>query len=239
MSLGKTFPSDISLGKHWRGTGPSTGRFFWSFNDSKLFFGTFNDSKLFSRINTSKLFSRTFKKCRVCKLQALDWKATDTQATLEMYMHSEKHTIDSTALIHELYNDLGKFSLEWWWFAVQQLRIEEFASDPQSVRLGLASDGFNLFSTMGTSHSTWPVLLIPYNLPPWICMKRQSFILSSIIPEEKAPGNDIDACPRSDGQLSLDRATVKGVRRTLTRDILYQMEAVVVKEFQEANSEWK
>nr|GEU94081.1 hypothetical protein [Tanacetum cinerariifolium] len=41
--------------------------------------------------------------------------------------------------------------------------------------------------------STWPVLLIPYNLPPWICMKRQSFILSSIIPGEKAPGNDIDA----------------------------------------------
>ncbi|GJX08844.1 hypothetical protein Tco_0196776 [Tanacetum coccineum] len=39
---------------------------------------------------------------------------------------------------------------------------------------------------------TWPVLLIPYNLPPWICMKRQSFILSSIIPGEKAPGNDID-----------------------------------------------
>ena len=71
-------------------------------------------------------------------------------------------------------------------------RYSEFASDPRSVRLGLASDGFNPFRTMSTSHSTWPVLLIPYNLPPWICMKRQSFILSSIIPGEKAPGNDID-----------------------------------------------
>ncbi|GJY50749.1 hypothetical protein Tco_0441596 [Tanacetum coccineum] len=71
-------------------------------------------------------------------------------------------------------------------------RYSKFASDPRSVRLGLASDGFNPFGTMSTSHSTWPVLLIPYNLPPWICMKRQSFILSSIIPGEKAPGNDID-----------------------------------------------
>ncbi|GKE26889.1 hypothetical protein Tco_1442273 [Tanacetum coccineum] len=39
------------------------------------------------------------------KLQVLE-------ATLEMYIHPEKHTIDSTALLHELYNDMGKFSLE-------------------------------------------------------------------------------------------------------------------------------
>ncbi|GJY34918.1 tetratricopeptide-like helical domain, DYW domain protein [Tanacetum coccineum] len=45
---------------------------------------------------------------------------------------------------------------------------------------------------MSTTHSTWPVLLIPYNLPPWLCMKQQSFILSSVIPGEKALGNDID-----------------------------------------------
>nr|GEY02379.1 hypothetical protein [Tanacetum cinerariifolium] len=34
------------------------------------------------------------------------------EPTLEMYMHLEKHTIDSTALLHELYNDMRKFSLE-------------------------------------------------------------------------------------------------------------------------------
>ncbi|GKC87745.1 hypothetical protein Tco_1148394, partial [Tanacetum coccineum] len=71
-------------------------------------------------------------------------------------------------------------------------RYLQFASDPRSVRLGLASDGFNPFGTMSTSHSTWAVLLIPYNLPHWICMKRQSFILSSIIHGGKAHGNDID-----------------------------------------------
>ncbi|NAW23590.1 hypothetical protein FGF82_24025, partial [Salmonella sp. gx-f9] len=29
------------------------------------------------------------------------------------------------------------------------------------------------------------VVFVPYNLPPWICMKQSSFILSMIIPGEK------------------------------------------------------
>lgn len=45
---------------------------------------------------------------------------------------------------------------------------------------------------MSTSYSTWPVILIPYNLPPWMCMKRSSFILSLLIPGSKSPSNDID-----------------------------------------------
>ncbi|KAG8485489.1 hypothetical protein CXB51_021293 [Gossypium anomalum] len=62
------------------------------------------------------------------------------------------------------------------------LILPDFASDPRNVRLGLASDGFNPFRTMSTSHSTWPVLLIPYNLEPWACMKQSSMILSMVIP---------------------------------------------------------
>ncbi|GJZ20721.1 cytochrome P450 71AV8 [Tanacetum coccineum] len=45
--------------------------------------------------------------CANCKL--LIGKLQVLEATLEMYMHPEKHTIDSTALLHELYNDMGKF----------------------------------------------------------------------------------------------------------------------------------
>ena len=37
----------------------------------------------------------------------------------------------------------------------------EFALDPRSVRLDLASDGFNPFGTMSTNYSIWPVILIP------------------------------------------------------------------------------
>ncbi|XP_052732434.1 uncharacterized protein LOC128196236 [Vigna angularis] len=68
----------------------------------------------------------------------------------------------------------------------------QFALDPRNVRLGLATDGFNPYGNLSTNHSIWPVVLIPYNLPPWMCMKQSSFILSMIIPGKRAPGNDID-----------------------------------------------
>ena len=44
----------------------------------------------------------------------------------------------------------------------------EFTSEPRNVRLELAANGFNPFSNM----STWPVMLVSYNLPPWMCMKK-------------------------------------------------------------------
>ncbi|XP_057451963.1 uncharacterized protein LOC130743752 [Lotus japonicus] len=69
---------------------------------------------------------------------------------------------------------------------------ELFASDPRNVRLGLASDGFNPFGIMSTNYSVWPVVLIPYNLPPWLCMKQPNFILTLLIPSPKGLGIDID-----------------------------------------------
>ncbi|TYK00099.1 uncharacterized protein E5676_scaffold596G00550 [Cucumis melo var. makuwa] len=42
----------------------------------------------------------------------------------------------------------------------------DFASDSRNMHLGLASDWFNPFDHMSTSYSMWPVVLIPYNLPP-------------------------------------------------------------------------
>ncbi|XP_010670313.3 uncharacterized protein LOC104887394 [Beta vulgaris subsp. vulgaris] len=65
-----------------------------------------------------------------------------------------------------------------------------FASDARNVRLGLACDGFQPFDN--SQHSIWPVVLIPYNLPPWICMKPHSFILSLLIPRLTSPGRNID-----------------------------------------------
>ena len=41
-----------------------------------------------------------------------------------------------------------------------------FAFNSQNVRLGLASDGFNPFGGLRSDYYIWPVVLIPYNLPP-------------------------------------------------------------------------
>ncbi|CAL5186382.1 unnamed protein product [Lathyrus oleraceus] len=68
----------------------------------------------------------------------------------------------------------------------------EFADESRNIRLGLASDGFNPFRTMNLSHSTWLVVLIPYNFPPWWCMKAEYSMLSLLIPGPCSPGNNID-----------------------------------------------
>ena len=67
-----------------------------------------------------------------------------------------------------------------------------FASKPRNVRLGLASDGFQPFSNSRTLYSIWPVVLIPYNVEPWVCMKPSNFLLSMLIPGPDGPGDAID-----------------------------------------------
>ncbi|XP_038679433.1 uncharacterized protein LOC119980710 [Tripterygium wilfordii] len=71
-------------------------------------------------------------------------------------------------------------------------KYPDFAVDPRNIRLGLAADGFNPFGNMSVSYSMWPVILMPYNLPPWMCMKQTSFFLSLLIPGKDQPGNKID-----------------------------------------------
>ncbi|KAA0032076.1 transposase [Cucumis melo var. makuwa] len=70
--------------------------------------------------------------------------------------------------------------------------LSHFASEPRNVRLGLALDGFNPFENMSTAYSMWLVVLIPYNLPPWKCMKESNFFMSLLVPGPKSPGKEID-----------------------------------------------
>ncbi|XP_060970000.1 uncharacterized protein LOC133037170 [Cannabis sativa] len=68
----------------------------------------------------------------------------------------------------------------------------DFARDPRNVRLGLAADGFNPFGNMSLAYSMWPVVLANYNLPPWLCMKDNYFLLSTLILGAKSPGKDMN-----------------------------------------------
>ena len=38
----------------------------------------------------------------------------------------------------------------------------------------------------------WLVVLVPYNMPPWKCMKESFFMMSLLIPGPQAPGKDMD-----------------------------------------------
>ncbi|CAM6084236.1 unnamed protein product [Calypogeia fissa] len=63
----------------------------------------------------------------------------------------------------------------------------ESAIDPRHVRLGLALDGVNPHSLGGSGRPTsvWPVVVMNYNLPPWLSMKKGFLLLSLIIPGPK------------------------------------------------------
>ncbi|XP_068304214.1 uncharacterized protein [Pyrus communis] len=66
----------------------------------------------------------------------------------------------------------------------------DFAADPRNVRLGLATDGSNPFRVLNQIHNTWPVVVFPYNLLPWKCMKKEYMMLTLLISED--PGKSID-----------------------------------------------
>ncbi|XP_057251096.1 uncharacterized protein LOC130591614, partial [Beta vulgaris subsp. vulgaris] len=69
---------------------------------------------------------------------------------------------------------------------------KSFGNEDRNLRLGLCTDGMNPFGNLSSQHSTWPVVLVVYNLPPWLCMKRKYMMLSLLISGPKQPGNDID-----------------------------------------------
>lgn len=77
------------------------------------------------------------------------------------------------------------------WKAFDSLYLD-FWNEARNLRLGLASDGMNPFGNLSSNHSAWPVLLMIYNLPPWLCMKRKYIILCMMIAGPRQTGNDID-----------------------------------------------
>ncbi|XP_020872177.1 uncharacterized protein LOC110226030 isoform X2 [Arabidopsis lyrata subsp. lyrata] len=71
-------------------------------------------------------------------------------------------------------------------------KFPEFAADARNLRLGLSTDGMNPFSIQNTKYSTWPVLLVNYNMAPTECMKAENMMLTMLIPGPTAPSNNID-----------------------------------------------
>ncbi|MCO5549938.1 hypothetical protein L7F22_003415 [Adiantum nelumboides] len=60
-----------------------------------------------------------------------------------------------------------------------------FEREPRHLRLGLGTDGVNPFGFRSTKWSTWPVVLVNYNIPPWLSIKKGHLILSLLIPGKR------------------------------------------------------
>jgi hypothetical protein len=69
-----------------------------------------------------------------------------------------------------------------------------FSAESRNVCLGLCTDRFNPFGLFAAPYSYWPVIMIVYNLPPWMCMKSEFMFLSMVKPGPSSLGRNIDVC---------------------------------------------
>ncbi|XP_074358028.1 uncharacterized protein LOC141697518 [Apium graveolens] len=72
-------------------------------------------------------------------------------------------------------------------------RWPAFSSDARNIRLALSADGINPHTNGLTNrYSYWPIVLVTFNLPPWLCMKRKFMMLTILVSGPHEPGNDVD-----------------------------------------------
>ena len=57
----------------------------------------------------------------------------------------------------------------------------KFKDEPHSIRFGLAI-GVCPFSFISSNYSVWPVILIVYNIPPWISVRKEQLMFTLIVP---------------------------------------------------------
>ena len=65
-----------------------------------------------------------------------------------------------------------------------------FGRDARNLRLGMALDGVNPFPHTNTTHSTWPVIMFLYNLPPYLVTKKFFIQLCILISGKMSPTNE-------------------------------------------------
>ncbi|XP_042415298.1 uncharacterized protein LOC122004486 [Zingiber officinale] len=121
---------------------------------------------------------KQYKNCVSCPKCGLSrWKLTKNKV--------EKK--DSTRVVGQLRHPVDSPS----WKLVDHM-WPDFESEPRNLRLALAADGINPHSNLSSRYSCWPIMLVNYNLPPNMCMKRKYIMLTMLISGPKQPGNDID-----------------------------------------------
>ncbi|KAL6200627.1 hypothetical protein ACLB2K_030408 [Fragaria x ananassa] len=90
--------------------------------------------------------------------KSLTWHATDRKKDVLM-----RHLADAAS-----------------WKLVNE-KWPSFGADPRNLRLALSTDGFNPFSGQNSKYSCWPVILVIYDLLPWLIMKRKHMMLTLLI----------------------------------------------------------
>ena len=72
------------------------------------------------------------------------------------------------------------------WHHVHENVDPTFGHDPRNVHMGLAADGVNPFKLQRSTWSTWPIMLLNYNIPPWLTTKKFFIMLVLLIPGKQS-----------------------------------------------------
>jgi hypothetical protein len=67
----------------------------------------------------------------------------------------------------------------------------DFGLEPRNIHFALAADGVNPFKQTRSTWSTWPVTLLNYNLPPWLCTKNFFVLLALLIPGKESVTSEV------------------------------------------------
>lgn len=68
-----------------------------------------------------------------------------------------------------------------WQSILENPKFSCMVEEPRNAWLGCAMDGVNPYSNNSASNSTWPIMLVLYNLPPWLTIQNQHIMLSAIV----------------------------------------------------------
>jgi hypothetical protein len=66
-----------------------------------------------------------------------------------------------------------------------------FGDDARNIHFALAADGVNPFKQTRSTWSTWPVTLLNYNLPPWLCTNFFFVLLALLIPGKESVTSEV------------------------------------------------
>ena len=116
------------------------------------------------------------------------------------------------------------------WEHVRQ-KHADFEADNRNIHLGMCADGINPHSQKRSTHSICPVILLNYNIPPWLTIKKFFVMLSLLIPGPDAVTGgrmDVFLCPLieelrelwTEGIMCKDAACWRGESRFTLRVIL-------------------
>ena len=74
-----------------------------------------------------------------------------------------------------------------WKHIDNDVAFDNFGAEPRNMRLALALDGVNPFKLNNTNWSTWPMLILIYNLEPWFVTKKFFISLCILISGKHSP----------------------------------------------------